>query len=402
MQISKYHTPKSTPVVNGRAYQLKLAIKSFAKISNHYRHILCDAIEKYGYVVFEKYFAFWEIIAKATLIFTLKFLKFSFKYIVKPGSKFIKALFFALIYVAKSLTLGTIDGIIDLFVTKKNTVNQNLAKITANIITMIALTLFLTHMAASASSGIANIATNPTLTKAQKSHIVKSTELKKPVVLGNGTQSKTQTRLPNGDLMPNGISYQKATTLANTWRPNAQIQVVNHLFAGNNLTEQQEFFNKIAPGAQIAAASWGVNPSVMMAQAAIESDFGRSTLASQHNNYFGIKYRGTGKKVNMPTTEYYDGVTPTKINDDFQAYDSIADSMSGNGELLRQGISGQPGRYAGAWLENTKSYQDATNNGLQGKYATAPDYATTLNKIINLYGLYVLDAHQVHNDELKK
>lgn len=313
---------------------------------------------------------------------------------------------FALFFVGRTLSLGAIDGFIDLFVTKKKTVYENLAKIAINLGTIALIAMFVFKLVANASTGIANFAGGMTLTPEQQKHVTKSLDLKKPVVVGNSksnnTTTTTTTKLPNGDVMPNGITYQDTTTLSDTYNPNQKIKVVDKLFTGDNLTQQQQFFNKIAVGAQIAGASWGVNPSVIMAQAAVESDFGRSTLASQYQNYFGIKYRGTGKKVNMLTTEYYDGVTPTKIYDNFQVYDSIAESMSGNGQLLRQGITGQADRYAGTWVENTSSYKDATQNGLQGKYATSPDYANTLNKMIELYGLYVLDNHQVHNPDLQK
>lgn len=392
------------PIVNGRLYQTKLASIQLFKKLNQLRKSVTDFILTYGQIGFDNYFKFWSIVSIA-FIYALTWIALkTYKYIIKPSAKFSKALVIAFIKLIRALTVGIIDGFIDLFLTKKHTVSENLAKITANVGAIILIGLFVTHIVANASSGIADFAASTTLTKSQQNHISKSIDIKKPVRIGNNSQTTTPnaTRLPNGDYMPAGIQYQDATTLANTYNPNQSIKVVNKLFTGTNLTEQQEFFNKITPGAQIAAKSWGVNPSVVMAQAAIESDFGRSTLASQYQNYFGIKYRGYGKKINMPTTEYYDGVTPTKINDNFQVYDSIADSMSGNGQLLRQGISGQADRYSGTWLENTSSYKDATEKGLQGKYATSPDYANTLNKMIELYGLYVLDDHPVHNSDLQK
>ncbi|WP_243685906.1 glucosaminidase domain-containing protein [Lentilactobacillus rapi] len=45
-------------------------------------------------------------------------------------------------------------------------------------------------------------------------------------------------------------------------------------------------------------------PSVMMAQAIVESDFGRSELSVQANNYFGIKGTYDGQSVTMSTGEY--------------------------------------------------------------------------------------------------
>ena len=414
MQISHFQkniegpeTPnEKLPTVNARPYQFKLALKEIRRLLKLGRQATSNAVLKYGQIVFDNYFKYSAIFAQIVLALTIWLSKKTYQYIIKPGAKFAKALLFAILILARTLTLGAIDGIIDLFVNKKHTTAENLAKITANLGAIIVIGFFITKLVVSASSGVAQFAGGMTLTTSEQDHVKKSLALKKPVVIGNSksnsAQTTTATRLPNGDIMPTGISYQNATTLTDTYNPNQSIKVVDKLFTGTNLTTQQQFFNKIAPGAQIAAASWGVNPSVMMAQAAIESDFGRSTLASQYQNYFGIKYRGAGKKVNMLTTEYYDGVTPTKIYDNFQVYDNVADSMSGNGQLLRQGITGQANRYAGTWAENTSSYKDATQNGLQDKYATSPDYANTLNKMIELYGLYVLDNHQIHNSDLQK
>ena len=51
----------------------------------------------------------------------------------------------------------------------------------------------------------------------------------------------------------------------------------------------------------------GFFPSVIIAQAAIESNWGQSALAAKYNNYFGIKAGSswTGKTVNMQTNEVF-------------------------------------------------------------------------------------------------
>lgn len=47
--------------------------------------------------------------------------------------------------------------------------------------------------------------------------------------------------------------------------------------------------------------------------------------------------------------------------------------------------------YSGAWKSNTKSYKDATA-WLTGRYATAPNYGSTLNSIIQSYNLTQYDT----------
>ena len=52
---------------------------------------------------------------------------------------------------------------------------------------------------------------------------------------------------------------------------------------------EQAFLDKASRQAQKAAKKYGVYPSVMIAQAIVESDWGRSGLATSANNLFGIK-----------------------------------------------------------------------------------------------------------------
>jgi flagellum-specific peptidoglycan hydrolase FlgJ len=197
-----------------------------------------------------------------------------------------------------------------------------------------------------------------------------------------------------------GSSLLKGTIKTPTQYQNGKLRVVNKLFV-NPANDDERFINKLVVPAQVAALSYGVNPSVVIAQAYVESQHGQSVLAAKYQNYFGIKYNGTGQKVNMPTNEETSDGSVYRINADFQVYDNLEDSMAANTALLRNGISGQPQRYAGSWTENTQSYRDETKN-LTQNYATATEYGTILNKFIETYGLYVLDAHPVHNPDLIK
>ncbi len=76
--------------------------------------------------------------------------------------------------------------------------------------------------------------------------------------------------------------------------------------------------------------------SVIIAQAAIESNWGRSSLSAKYNNYFGIKASKSwkGKTVNMKTGEVFDGKQVT-INSNFRVYDSLAESIRDRNRLLR-------------------------------------------------------------------
>ena len=56
--------------------------------------------------------------------------------------------------------------------------------------------------------------------------------------------------------------------------------------------KQSEFFSSLLPLARKAGEAFRINPVVILAQAAIESGWGQSDLASEHHNYFGLTAYG--------------------------------------------------------------------------------------------------------------
>lgn len=186
----------------------------------------------------------------------------------------------------------------------------------------------------------------------------------------------------------------------------AGISVTNNLKPENPLktgegtvqaaTYQQEFLNKAIPAATTASSKYGTYTSVMLAQATVESGWGQSGLAQEpNNNLFGIKGSYNGQSVNMNTGEYGNGGYYT-TNAGFRKYPSYTESFEDNGALLRNQMGNY---YSGTWVENSSNYAQATQNGLQGKYATDPNYAKTLNSVIAANGFDKYDpVTQVVNE----
>lgn len=186
----------------------------------------------------------------------------------------------------------------------------------------------------------------------------------------------------------------------------AGISVTNNLKPDNPLktgegtvqaaTYQQEFLDKAIPAATTASSKYGTYTSVMLAQAAVESAWGQSGLAQEpNNNLFGIKGSYNGQSVNMNTGEYGNGGYYT-TNAGFRKYPSYTESFEDNGALLRNQMGNY---YSGTWVENSNNYAQATQNGLQGKYATDPNYAKTLNSVIATNGFDKYDpVTQVVNE----
>lgn len=186
----------------------------------------------------------------------------------------------------------------------------------------------------------------------------------------------------------------------------AGISVTNNLKPDNPLktgegtvqaaTYQQEFLDKAIPAATTASSKYGTYTSVMLAQATVESAWGQSGLAQEpNNNLFGIKGSYNGQSVNMNTGEYGNGGYYT-TNAGFRKYPSYTESFEDNGALLRNQMGNY---YSGTWVENSNNYAQATQNGLQGRYATDPNYAKTLNSVIATNGFDKYDpVTQVVNE----
>ena len=146
---------------------------------------------------------------------------------------------------------------------------------------------------------------------------------------------------------------------------------------------QKAFLDSIHDGAISTWKQYGVLPSLTAAQAIIESGWGQSSLASQYHNLFGIKGSYNGHSVTLPTREVYGGRSVI-INDAFRAYDNNSQSVQDHGYFLVANS-----RYHNLlWKTN---YRDVTYLIRADGYATDPSYTTTLNSVIERYGLTAWD-----------
>ncbi|MCR8969223.1 LysM peptidoglycan-binding domain-containing protein [Facklamia sp. 7083-14-GEN3] len=160
----------------------------------------------------------------------------------------------------------------------------------------------------------------------------------------------------------------------------------------------QEFINSIGQSAKEIAAKNDLYASVMIAQAALESGWGSSTLSQAPNyNLFGVKAGKNDKKVEMDTLEDDGTGSYYQIKDHFRKYDSYADSLMDYARVLTgEGSAWRKSYYQGALKSNTTSYQDATKH-LTGRYATDTRYGGKLNQIISQYQLDQFDGSSHSN-----
>lgn len=170
-------------------------------------------------------------------------------------------------------------------------------------------------------------------------------------------------------------------TAASTQATTASIsQQISKLTASyrNLSASNRAFLDSIAAGAIAGWKKYGILPSLTAAQAIVESGWGKSSLAANYHNLFGIKGSYNGQSVSLPTSEWY-GYWAT-VYDKFRVYPNNYASVEDHGRFLIQNS-----RYSN--LIGVKDAATATYLIRQDGYATDPNYSNTLMSIINSYNL---------------
>ncbi|TXU25939.1 Exo-glucosaminidase LytG precursor [Enterococcus faecium] len=156
----------------------------------------------------------------------------------------------------------------------------------------------------------------------------------------------------------------------------------------NEAQSHQQFIERLVPHAQELQDGYGVFPSIILGQAILESNWGKSTLASKYNNLFGIKAYGDQKKVSLETKEFVNEEWIT-IQGDFKVYDSWEQSMDDHTQLFVQGVDWNPALYEK--VITATNYQEAAQALQEAGYATDPGYAQKIIQVIETYQLNQYD-----------
>ena len=156
----------------------------------------------------------------------------------------------------------------------------------------------------------------------------------------------------------------------------------------NEAQSHQQFIERLVPHAQELQDGYGVLTSIILGQAILESNWGKSTLASKYNNLFGIKAYGDQKKVSLETKEFVNEEWIT-IQGDFKVYDSWEQSMDDHTQLFVQGVDWNPALYEK--VITATNYQEAAQALQDAGYATDPGYAQKIIQVIETYQLNQYD-----------
>ena len=141
--------------------------------------------------------------------------------------------------------------------------------------------------------------------------------------------------------------------------------------------DKETFIQKVAEKVSKYAPLYGISVhSPIIAQAIIESGWGKSGLASKYHNYFGLKCGSSwkGKSVNMTTKEEYKVGTITNIRDNFRVFDDFDDGIRGYFEFINTS------RYAN--LKGVKNPEEYVRRLKADGYATSSKYVDNIMRVI--------------------
>jgi type VI secretion system secreted protein VgrG len=172
---------------------------------------------------------------------------------------------------------------------------------------------------------------------------------------------------PDGRVDPNGATIRKLLEASGMKLRPAHVQA---------------FINMALPAARIVQRTWHVPVSVLIAQAAHESGWGRFVKG---NAYFGIKgSTGTTGGVKFKTTEVVGGKA-VNIVDTFRGYENFEEAAEDYGRFLNENP-----RYKAAFTHQQDPLRFVDEIARAG-YATDPEYATKVKRIIQSFGLTEYD-----------
>lgn len=175
--------------------------------------------------------------------------------------------------------------------------------------------------------------------------------------------------------------------------PRPPLRAAANTVAPAGRSAPEAFIDELLTPARDAARRTGVPAPLILAQAALETGWGRHRITTEDgadsHNLFGIKAGADwrGRTTDVTTHEYIDGQRVRRV-ERFRVYDSYQDAFADHGRLL----TGND-RYAGV-LRAGDTGQAA--RALQdGGYATDPAYADKLVRLMDQIGGMTGDARLI-------
>lgn len=183
---------------------------------------------------------------------------------------------------------------------------------------------------------------------------------------------------------PVPLPAMPAPAAAPTTSTSARRAPQTYAFASDN-----DFITAVGTAAQSSQRTTGVPASVTVAQAILESDWGRSRLARMGNNLFGIKAQGGAGPAGTLTLAAWEVINGQDVLVEavFRAYNTLEESIDDHGRFFTRNR-----RYADALAvaNDPRAFARAIQDD---GYATDPSYASKLIRLMDRYDLYRFDKN---------
>ena len=181
--------------------------------------------------------------------------------------------------------------------------------------------------------------------------------------------------------------------------PSAPVTSGTQASSFKNMSEA-DVIAKVGPLFSADQKKNGILASVSLAQFILESGYGKSELAQNANNCFGMKkslsgntWSGSswdGKSIYTKKTQEEENGQMITITADFRKYPNVEASIADHSAYLLGAKNGSALRYSG--LKGCTDYKKAVQIIKDGGYATSSTYVSNLCSIIERWNLTKYDA----------
>lgn len=192
------------------------------------------------------------------------------------------------------------------------------------------------------------------------------------------------------------LAFQRANGLAPTGAADAPtIAKMDELIASKVDAfvpqPKSQFLKNLLPSAIELEKKYGIPAAVVLAQAALESDYGKKAIGTF--NIFGIKGKGSQGTLEVTTHEYVKGVRK-KVKEPFAHFENYTEALKQHAEVFFNGHYNKALKF----VNDPKGFAKA----IQGIYATDPRYARKLTAIMKSQNLIPPDPPPVKKTVAKK
>lgn len=145
---------------------------------------------------------------------------------------------------------------------------------------------------------------------------------------------------------------------------------------------REDFIEMVAPDIVKVAKSYGIKPSIVIAKAAIDSEYGETLLSQKYHNLYHIKATGREHSVSLKTSDEQDVVT-------YKVYKTWRSSIYDYFGKIKDGSVGRKKFYV--YLISQKNYKDMASIMESYNGDGSKTYAKRLIEVVKAYQLTQYD-----------